>query len=232
MLIKGFEKTTLIDYPGHIAAIIFTGGCNFRCDFCYNQALVHTPQQLPTIPEEQVLEELAKRASFIDGVVITGGEPTLHRDLIPFIKQIRTLNLKIKLDTNGYQPEKVKEILAQKIVDYVAMDIKGPLSRYAEITGIPLDTKKIEQSIKLIMNAGIDYEFRTTVWKRGFTQEDFSQMLSLISGARHYYLQNMFPAFAQPTQQKFEPMLRHEVEPLYQFAQQHVQHCALRGEWR
>ncbi len=232
MLIKGFEKTTLIDYPGHIAAIIFVGGCNFRCDFCYNQALVHTPHQLPTLSEDHVLTELAKRAVFLDGVVITGGEPTLQRDLLPFIHRIRALHLKIKLDTNGYRPDIVKELLAQNVLDYIAMDIKGPLSRYAEITGVPIDTAIIEQSIQLIMHAGIAYEFRTTVWRSGFRQEDFAQMLTLIAGARHYYLQNMFPAFTMPTQQQFEPLFKYEIEPIVQLARQHVQHCALRGEWR
>jgi len=232
MLIKGFEKTTLIDYPGHIASIIFTGGCNFRCDFCYNQSLVHTPAAMPTIPQEEVLAELASRAAFIDGVVITGGEPTLQHDLRDFIQKVRALNLKIKLDTNGYNPEKVEELLKLKLIDYIAMDIKGPLSRYAEITDVPIDTTKIERSIKLIMNAGIDYEFRTTVWRSGFSHEDFHAILSLIAGARHYYLQNMFPMFAQPTKHEYAPMLKRDIEPLFQLARQHVQHCALRGQWR
>ncbi len=232
MHIKGFEKTTLIDYPGHIASIIFTGGCNFRCDFCYNQSLVHTPHALPSIAQDEVLTELAARAAFIDGVVITGGEPTLQLDLSEFIHQIRALNLKIKLDTNGYSPEKVQELFEQKIIDYIAMDIKGPFSRYTEITGIPIDTAKIKRSIELIMNAGIDYEFRTTVWHNGFTHKDFDAMLGLIAGARHYYLQNMFPMFATPTKINYKPMLKSEISPLFHYAQQRVQHCGLRGEWR
>jgi pyruvate formate lyase activating enzyme len=186
---------------------------------------------MSTLPEEQVLAELAERAAFIDGVVITGGEPTLQRDLLSFIKKACALKLKIKLDTNGYRPEIIKKLLEENLLDYIAMDIKGPLSRYEEITGVPINTKKIKQSIALIMNSGIDYEFRTTVWRTGFTQQDFLTMLTTISGARHYYLQNMFPAFTLPTKQQFEPMRRYEIEPILELAAQHVQHCALRGEW-
>lgn len=232
MLIKGFEKTTLIDYPGHLASIIFVGGCNFRCDYCYNKDLVLCPAKLPSLSEHDILHELEKRKNFIDGLVITGGEPTLQPDLADFIKKVRALNLKIKLDSNGYNPEIIKALLAKNLLDYIAMDIKAPLKRYAEIAGVPINTNKITKSIELIMRSGIAYEFRTTVWRDSFSPEEFKSMFGLINGAQNYYLQNMYPHFPTPPKQTYDPMLKSEIEPILALSKQFVQQSALRGTWR
>lgn len=229
--IKGLQKTTLIDYPGHIASVIFLGGCNFRCDYCYNKDLVLNPGSVPGLTQESVLEELTKRKNFIDGVVITGGEPTLYLDLQNLIAQIKALGLKVKLDSNGYQPGILKNILATGMVDYVAMDIKGPLHRYAEITCVPLAVERIQQSIDLLKSGSIPYEFRTTVWKNGFSKADFDAMFELIRGTRAYYLQNMYPVFTIKPLHSYEPMAKHDILPIVERGKEFVQNIELRGEW-
>lgn len=232
MHIKSLQKTTLIDYPGKIAATIFLGGCNFRCDYCYNKDLVLRWQQIPDIPEETVLETIKKRKNFIEGVVITGGEPTLNKDLKDFIIKIRDMGLLIKLDTNGYKPEVIEDFINQKIVDYIAIDVKAPLARYAEITGVKeFLTERIERSIALLKSSGIDYEFRTTVWKNCFSKDDFHSIFQMIKGAPHYYIQNMYPMFTIAPQKTYEPMERSEIEPIIAMAKEYLNHVELRGDW-
>lgn len=229
--IKGFQKTTLIDYPGHIASIIFLGGCNFRCDYCYNKDLVLNPGTLPGLTPESVLQELSQRKDFIDGVVITGGEPTLYPDLVKLISDIKTLGLKVKLDSNGYQPTILKNILSSGLVDYIAMDIKGPLARYQEITCVPLAIERIQESIDLLKSGVVPYEFRTTVWKDAFTDNEFDAIFKLIHGAQNYYLQNMYPVFTIKPQRDYEPMSRRDILPILERGKHVVQHIALRGDW-
>jgi pyruvate formate lyase activating enzyme len=178
-----------------------------------------------------VLAELKKRQFFIDGVVITGGEPTLYNGLLPLIKQIKELGLKVKLDSNGYQPNVLKTILASGMVDYVAMDIKGPLSRYPAITCVPLDTKRIQESIELLKSGTVPYEFRTTVWKDGFSDADFDAMFELIRGARAYYLQNMYPVFTIKPKHDYAPMARQDIVPILERGKRYVHNIELRGEW-
>lgn len=228
--IKGFEKLTLIDFPGHIAAIIFLGECNFRCDYCYNKDLVCRPEQLPTFDEQAVLDLLSQRRNFLEGVVITGGEATLQASALKkFLPQIRSLGLRIKLDSNGYLPEKITELIP--LVDYIAMDIKAPLERYGQIVGRDVHTERIAQSVAIIKASGVAYEFRTTVWKNAFSLEDFRQMFELIAGAPHYYLQNMYPFFTIQPQQHYEPMSKYDITPVVSLAQQYVSHVHLRGTW-
>jgi pyruvate formate lyase activating enzyme len=229
--IKGLQKTTLIDYPGHIASVIFLGGCNFRCDYCYNKDIVLNPGAIPGLSEASVLEELTKRKNFIDGVVITGGEPTLYSGLRQLIEKIKELGLKVKLDSNGYQPALLQKIIASGLVDYVAMDVKGPLYRYPAITCVPLATERIQESIELLKAGTVDYEFRTTVWKNGFSPEDFDAMFELMRGARAYYLQNMYPVFTIKPAQDYAPMSRQDILPIMKRGKEHVQKIELRGEW-
>jgi pyruvate formate lyase activating enzyme len=188
MLISGFEKNSLLDYPSKVASIIFTYGCNLRCSYCHNPELVIEPCNKEfLIPEVEVIKYLKKREGLIDALVITGGEPTLQKDLIPFIRRIKALNLLVKLDTNGLKDNIVEEVLKEDIVDYWAMDIKYP-SEYYETTGIDLNS--IKHSIELLMNSGKDYEFRTTYVKGIHSIEDAKSIGELIKGAKNYYIQN------------------------------------------
>ena len=230
--IKSIEKTTLIDFPGHIASTIFLGGCNFSCDYCYNKDLVLRPDELENIDQEKIISLLAKRRNFIEGVVITGGEPTLQKnELMQFLPKIRALGLKIKLDTNGYYPDRVSHLIDSGLIDYLAMDVKAPLERYAEITGVNVSIERIIESIKLLKNCSLSYEFRTTVWKNGFTADDFLAIFKLIEGAKNYYIQNMFPFFTIKPKKEYKPMARYEIEPMLQMAKKYVERVSLRGEW-
>lgn len=191
MQIHGFQKTTLLDYPEHIAATVFTGGCNFCCPFCHNASLVLHPDRVPIIPEEEVLAHLKKRRGVLQGVCITGGEPTVQKGLEDFMRKVKSLGLAVKLDTNGYRPDVLKKLLEEGLADYVAMDIKASLCGYAEASGKPLlDTEKIKESIGLLKNCGIPYEFRTTVVRGLHTEEEFDEIGRLLAGCRVYYLQS------------------------------------------
>jgi len=208
MRIGGVEKLTLLDYPGKLAAIVFTVGCNFRCHFCYNPMLVRPQtEELDTENtkgQRQDLEEninspltsvaglfnfLKNRVGKLDGVVITGGEPTLHSDLPEFISQIRELGYSIKLDSNGTNPEMLKKLITAGLVDYIAMDLKAPAHKYEAVVSTTIDFNKILESVKIIMSSGLPYEFRTTVVPGLITSEDIIEMAEIIKGADKWYLQ-------------------------------------------
>lgn len=189
MLIKGLQKLTLLDYPDKMACTVFTAGCNFRCPFCHNASLV-TNIDDERISEEEFFSFLEKRQGIIDGVCVTGGEPTLQPDLKDFLKKIKDLGYSVKLDTNGYRPEVLKDVVNSGLIDYVAMDIKNSQSKYALTTGIEnLDISKINESVEFLMSGVVDYEFRTTIVKELHTEEDIQDIVSWISGAKKYYLQ-------------------------------------------
>lgn len=189
MQIHGFNKTTLLDYPGLVAATIFTGACNFRCPYCHNAELVLNPSSQPIISEEEILAHLKKRRGITKGVCITGGEPTLQKDLKDFIKKLKELELKVKLDSNGYKPEVLKDLVKEGLLDYVAMDVKAPLDEYDIIAGVKLDSSKLKESIDFLIEGHVPYEFRTTVVKDFHTCESFGKMAELIKGADKYFLQ-------------------------------------------
>ena len=188
MRIGGFQKITLTDFPGKIAAIVFTSGCPFRCGFCHNPELV-VPPFSQTIDEGKIFTYLKRRVGLLEGVVITGGEPTIHPDLLGFIQNIRTLGFAIKLDTCGYLPQMLEPILCSGYIDYVAMDIKAPFGKYSSVVGIVIDEEKIQRSIKLILNSGISHEFRSTLVRDIHTGADIIEMARMIQGADAYYLQ-------------------------------------------
>lgn len=191
MLIHGLQKLTLLDYPEHLAAVCFTGSCNFRCPFCQNGSLVLNPSGEPVIPEEEIFSLLKKRSGILTGVCITGGEPTLHSDLPEFIKKIKELGYQVKLDTNGTNPAMIKHLYQKGLLDYVAMDIKASRSNYPLVSGCPnVPMEKLQESIDFLMNGSLEYEFRTTVVKGLHTPEDFSDISQWIAGAKHYYLQS------------------------------------------
>lgn len=190
MRIHGFNKTTLLDYPEHVAATVFTGGCNFRCPFCHNASLVLQPEECPVIPEEEVLGHLRKRRGILEGVCITGGEPTLQKDLKEFVCKVKDMGFLVKLDTNGYRPKVLRQLLSEGLLDYVAMDVKAALPNYTKVTGCPqLDLSRIEESIAILKNSRISYEFRTTVVKGLHTVEEFEEIGRMLKCCRAYYLQ-------------------------------------------
>ena len=191
MQIGGIEKCSLVDFPSHIAAIVFTQGCNFRCGYCYNPELVFPTLFQESIPEKEIWDFLKTRVGKLEGLVITGGEPTMQPDLIPFIKKARKMGFKIKLDTNGGNPEALEDIISHKIVDYFAMDIKGPLEEYENITCSAITPERIQKSVRLIMGSGTKYEFRTTVVKSQLSKGDFEKIGKLIKGAPLYALQKL-----------------------------------------
>lgn len=198
MIICGLQKLTLLDFPGRMACIIFTKGCDFRCPFCHNASLVINAQEnsdrqldIQPITEDEIFSFLKKRSGILDGVVITGGEPTLQKDLIPFIAKIKELGYKVKLDTNGNRPQVVESLLAQDLIDYIAMDIKNCKEKYARTIGVnKFDISNIIRSVDIIKASGIDYEFRTTVVDNFHSDEDFVSIGKWLSGAKAYYLQN------------------------------------------
>lgn len=189
MLIKGLQKLTLLDYPGKMACTVFTAGCNFRCPFCHNASLVTNIDE-ERISEEEFFSFLQKRQGIIEGVCVTGGEPTLQPDLKDFLKKIKGLGYSVKLDTNGYRPEVLKDVVNSGLVDYVAMDIKNSQSKYALTVGLDsLDIDKINESVEFLMSGVVDYEFRTTVVKELHTEDDIQDIVSWIKDAKKYFLQ-------------------------------------------
>ena len=188
MEISGFEKMTLTDYPGSVAAIVFTQGCNFKCPFCHNSDLIYFKSGV--IDENEVLDYLGKRKKMLDGVVITGGEPTMQKDLIGFLNKVKDLGLKVKLDTNGAKPEILQKIIDLNLVDYIAMDIKSSQNNYSEVSGVKVDINKIRESISIIKKSKLDFEFRTTVVKNYHNYESLLEICEYVGKDVKYYLQN------------------------------------------
>ena len=176
MKISGFQKTTLLDYPGKVACTVFLNGCNFRCPFCHNADLVIPESETGIFTENEIFEYLKKRKGILDGVCITGGEPLLNKEISEFMKRIKEMGLLVKLDTNGSFPERLEEIIRAGVVDYVAMDIKNSFEKYSETSGLSnKDLTNIKRSIDLIMEGKTDYEFRTTVVREFHTVEDIKK---------------------------------------------------------
>ncbi|MBR5246286.1 MAG: anaerobic ribonucleoside-triphosphate reductase activating protein [Clostridia bacterium] len=191
MYINGFQKLTILDYPGKVACIVFTPGCNFRCPFCHNASLVTHIDKDTYINEEEVLSYLKKRKGIIDGVVITGGEPLLQEGIEEFIRKIKDLGYSVKLDTNGSFPEKLISLVEDGLVDYVAMDIKNSKAKYMTTIGIDnFEMASIEKSVDFLLQNNVDYEFRTTIVKHFHTLQDIQDIVVWIKGAHKYFLQN------------------------------------------
>ncbi|OPY87938.1 MAG: Pyruvate formate-lyase 1-activating enzyme [Syntrophaceae bacterium PtaU1.Bin231] len=194
MRIGGWQKVSLIDYPGEICAVVFLQGCNFRCPYCHNPDLVDPARFGECLPVEDVFAYLDSRRGKLDAVTVSGGEPTLQPDLPDFIRRIRTLGFKVKLDTNGSRPEMLENLIRWGLVDYLAMDIKGPLHRYREITGADIDAGVIAKSIAVVMNSGIAYEFRTTAVKSLLKPEEAAAIGKSLENADRYVLNRFISA--------------------------------------
>jgi len=190
MKFSGFEGVDLVNYPGRVCSVLYTPGCNFRCPYCYNPKLVRTRKG--NLDEDKTISEIKKREKLVDSVCITGGEPLIHAELPSFVQRLKKHKLLVKLDTNGSNPEELKRLLDGKLLDYVAMDIKGPLEDYPKITGFK-DTNKIQESINLLQGAGIPYEFRTTLVPDFFDKEKAKQIGELLKGSRLYVMQQFLP---------------------------------------
>lgn len=190
MIIGGLQKTSFLDYPDKISTIIFTSGCNFRCGYCHNPELINS--KTSKYSTEEIIQFLKTRTGKIDGVVITGGEPCIHKDLIDFIIKIKELDFLVKLDSNGSYPDVIEKCIPY--IDYIAMDIKAPLYKYQTVINSPVNIDNIQRSITLIMKSNLDYEFRTTVLKSMLNIDDFKAIGNLISSAKKYYLQKFVPS--------------------------------------
>ena len=211
-MIKGFIKNSFVDYPGKVAATVFTGGCNFSCPYCHNGELVLSPGKMRNIPEYEIFEFLDKRKGLIDGVVITGGEPTLFPGLRNLILKIRERGFMIKLDTNGYEPLILEKLLEDGIIDYIAMDIKNSPDKYAMTAGLQkMDINRIVKSIGLIISSQVDHEFRTTVMKEFHSEDDFLKIAEWIKSCKKYVLQNYHPKEGQIKDVIFTPFSSEEL---------------------
>jgi len=229
MIIHGLNKTTLLDFPGHVAATVFTGGCNFRCPFCHNSELVLDPNSQPIIENEEFFRFLKKRQGILEGVCITGGEPTINPDLNEFITSIKEMGYLVKLDTNGYKPEVVDKLIKDRCIDYIAMDIKSGISGYGKAVGfMDLNMQYIEKSIDIIMNSGVEYEFRTTLVKGIHTKDDILEISKMIRGAKRYFLQD-YRDNENVMVKGFEPFSKEEMEEFASFLQKDIPSVAIRG---
>jgi pyruvate formate lyase activating enzyme len=231
MIIKGFAKLTLLDYPGRVACTVFTGGCNFRCPFCHNASLAIRAGEVDTIPESEVFELLKKRKGILDGVCITGGEPLLFGDeLYDFIVEIKKLGYAVKLDTNGSFPKRLASLIEAGLVDKVAMDIKNSPDKYALTAGVEgFDISPILESIELLKSSGVDYEFRTTVVKELHSPSDFEEIGKMIDGAKAYFLQS-FVDSGDLIGEGLSAPSKEEMEEYKKIASRYVPNARIRGE--
>ncbi len=229
MLIKGLQKTTLLDFPGKVACTVFTGGCNFRCPFCHNASLVTKVNDNIQISEDEVLEYLKKRKGILDGVCITGGEPLLQKDIIPFLEKIKAIGLLIKLDTNGSRSEILKNIISLGLVDYIAMDIKNSKEKYAITCGLDKFPEDIETSINIIMTSGIPYEFRTTVVKELHNKTDILNIANRIIGTERYFLQGFIDSGDIISEKKYSAYTTEEMKKILYEIQAVIPQALLRG---
>lgn len=190
MGVKGLTKSTLKDYPGHTTATLFVGGCQFKCPFCHNGSLVTKPNALPDLSREELFSFLKTRKGLVDSICITGGEPTLYSDLKQVIYDIKQMDFLVKLDTNGYEPYQLNQLLKENLVDYVSMDIKNCLDKYAKTAGCTnFDPTRIKLSVDLLKDSSIEYEFRTTVVRELHSKENIRSIAQWLKGAKAYYLQ-------------------------------------------
>ncbi|OPY86048.1 MAG: Pyruvate formate-lyase 1-activating enzyme [Syntrophus sp. PtaU1.Bin208] len=194
MRIGGFQKVSLIDYPGEICSVVFCQGCNFRCPYCHNPELVNPELFAECLPEDSILSFLRNRIGKLDAVTVTGGEPTIQQGLSRFLMCLKELGYLVKIDTNGSLPDVLEHLIDEKLVDYIAMDIKGPLEKYGKTAGVQVIKEKIADSVRLILSSGLNHEFRTTVVDTLLTEEDLISIGGLIAKARRYAIQPFVPA--------------------------------------
>jgi pyruvate formate lyase activating enzyme len=217
VVIKGIQKTSLIDYPGKICTVLFTAGCNMHCPFCQNPDLILNPDKMPELDEEKIISFLKKRKKWVDGVCVTGGEPLIYEDILDLIRKIKKeTGLLVKVDTNGLNPKLLKKIIDEKIVDYIAMDIKSDIKHYSQASGVKTDIDKIKESIEIIKNSGIDYEFRSTVVPDFFNEKIIENIGKWLKGSKRYFLQQ-FRSSLPLLDKRFEGKQPYKEEVLKKF---------------
>jgi len=227
--VHGFNKLTLLDYPGRLACTIFLGHCNFRCPFCHNAGLVLDPENEPVIPIEEILGTLKKRKGILDGVCITGGEPTVHKKLPEFIQQIKKMDYSVKLDTNGTNPQMVQDMVKAGLVDYVAMDIKNAPDKYGETAGIAqVHLEAVNETVEFLKSGKVDYEFRTTVTRELHKKEDFLKIRKWLSGSRRYFLQ-AYKESEQVIHPVYSSYSREQLENFRQLLLEEISQVEIRG---
>lgn len=228
MQIHGFQKLTLLDYPGHVACTLFTGGCNLRCPFCHNAPLVRLEDE--ALGEEEVLKTLKKRQGLLEGVCISGGEPLLQKDIADFMRRLRDMGYKIKLDTNGCFPQKLRQLVEESLVDMVAMDIKNSPEKYPLTVGVPgFDVSPVKESAAFLMEGRVAFEFRTTVVKPLHGAEDFEKIGRWLQGPQPYYLQQFRDSGALLKAEGLGPYTEEEMKIFAEAARPYLPHTSLRG---
>jgi pyruvate formate lyase activating enzyme len=231
--IKGFIETSFLDWDGKIVSVIFLPECNFRCAFCHNMDLVTNPEKFKSIPVDGVLEYLEEHKDFIDGVCITGGEPPLQKNtgLTEFMKKLKDRGFLVKLDTNGTDPEYLKKLIKDKLVDFIAMDIKAPLDKYEQIIGVKADMAKIKESISLLMNGKLDHEFRTTIVPTIIGQNEVEEIAKTIKGAKKYVLQQFKPENCKDIDlAKMKPVDNETAMKMVETAKKYINNVSYRGK--
>lgn len=229
MKISGFQKMTLLDYPGKVACTLFTAGCNFRCPFCHNASLVTHIDDSVVYDEQEVLSYLEKRFGLLDGVCITGGEPLLQNDIADFLKKVKQIGYSVKLDTNGSFPDRLQHLVEEKLVDYVAMDIKNSIEKYPQTVGIKnFDISPILKSVEFLLKGKVDFEFRTTIVKEFHTTQDIVDATEWIKGAPRYFLQS-FVDSGDLICEGLSAVNKEELYKMQQNAQENVVNTEIRG---
>ena len=228
--IKGFLETSFLDWDGKVVSTLFLPRCNFRCPFCHNSDLIENPQKIENVPLDRVESFLLRQKDFIDGICLTGGEPNLH-DLSGFLKRIKSFGFKIKIDTNGSNPEAIQKQIEAKLVDYVAIDIKGPLDeRYDKLSGIKTDLDKIKKSVRLVMDKGIEHEFRTTVVPSLLDTGDIKHIAEFIAGAKKFVLQQFVAEHCwDKSLRSVKPYPRKKLEEMIEVSKAFVANTSIRG---
>ncbi|MDD4606965.1 MAG: anaerobic ribonucleoside-triphosphate reductase activating protein [Patescibacteria group bacterium] len=233
MQFNGFQKTSLIEWPGKIVSIVWVAGCNFRCPFCYNRDLVLKNTNLKIFEESKILEYLEENKNLIDGLMITGGEPTLQPELADFLAKVHQLNLKVGVESNATRPEIIENLLKNKLVDYLAVDIKAPLEKdkYKKLTGVEIDVEKIKKSIKLIKDSDIEYEFRTTIIPGLLNKDDILEISQTLKGAQRYVIQRFIPQETMINHDLVEikPYSKEELLAIEREIKDNFQECYVRG---
>ena len=228
MKFGGFQKTSLLEYPDRISAIVWTVGCNFKCPFCYNTALVEGNVEL--IPEDEILSFLKKRKGMLEALSISGGEPLLQKDIADFTAKVKKLEYLVKIDTNGMYPKKLKELIDNKLVDYIAMDVKAPLERYQEVTRSKVKEEGIVRSVGIIKNSGLEYVFRTTVVPDLLGAEDIKKISQMLNGAKSYQLQQFVPVNTIDSHyMQKKPYTREEIQTFAKIADPYFSEIRIEG---
>jgi len=228
VIFGGIQKLSLADYPGHTAAVLFTTSCNMRCGYCHNPELVLPERYAEAIPLEEVYDFLAKRQGKLDAIAISGGEPTMHEDLPEFVAALKEAGFLVKLDSNGTHPEMLAQMIAANTIDYIAMDIKGPLHKYSLLAARPIDIDAITRSIKIILDSGLPHEFRTTIVDGQLSLEDFEDIGAMIKGAQRFAAQKFVPSETiNPQFMKKSPYTDEEMLQVKQIMEKYVDLCVV-----